>query len=651
MEAELTRCPKHPDEILEKNHRDEMVCHKCRSKSRKKDRKHEDRSSRHRSKSKKRDRERHRSRSRGRERDSHRNRSPKRCDDKDRDRSKSKRRNDERQVTPPSAVEQNVSIENPRKRRHPSRTPERIHTDRDVRKSESKLQVQHSPGAVSDNQSKRQKTEVQNSIPNVGSNQGPDDENESDFCIDEMEEDDEAIIERQRKSRLELINKLKAEGRTMQNTKEPAVVEFANKRTAEEFHKMKNSVKPAVQSISSTKKLDTDPLPNERKMALRKKTIVAPIGDMFDESSNVVMDEVTQGSNIPFASVDENNLKENWDDSEGYYVVQIGEMLNNRYKVYGFTGQGVFSNVVRVRDVSNNNREAAIKIIRNNEVMLKTGLKELKLLQKINETDPSDTFHCLKLHGDFFHRNHLCLVFEQLHMNLRELIKKYGKDEGLHINAVRTYTQQLFLALKHLKDCTILHADIKPDNILVDESKCTLKLCDFGSASYYNENDITPYIVSRFYRAPEIILGMKYDYAIDLWSVATTLYELYTGKIMFPGKTNNEMMKMFMDLNGKMPHKFIKKGYFKEKHFDQNFNFLYQEIDKVTKKEKSSILSITTPTRNLLADLVGSQKLTRDEYFSLEQFKTLLEGSLVLDPSKRISVEKGLLHPFLHKKQ
>jgi len=90
-------------------------------------------------------------------------------------------------------------------------------------------------------------------------------------------------------------------------------------------------------------------------------------------------------------------------------------------------------------------------------------------------------------------------------MNLREILKKYGKDVGINIKAVRVYAQQLFLALALLKKCKILHADIKPDNILVNESKNTvIKLCDLGSASFDNENEITPYLVSRFYRAPEI---------------------------------------------------------------------------------------------------------------------------------------------------
>lgn len=132
-----------------------------------------------------------------------------------------------------------------------------------------------------------------------------------------------------------------------------------------------------------------------------------------------------------------------------------------------------------------------------------------------------------------------------------------------------------------------LLSDIKPDNILVNESKLVLKLCDFGSASVINENDITPYLVSRFYRAPEIILGIPYEFGIDMWSAACTIYELYTGRIMFSGKSNNQMLKFFMDVKGKFPNKVIRKGAFKDQHFDSNCNFLYHEIDKVTERVSS----------------------------------------------------------------
>nr|KAG5707946.1 hypothetical protein BaRGS_031677 [Batillaria attramentaria] len=307
------------------------------------------------------------------------------------------------------------------------------------------------------------------------------------------------------------------------------------------------------------------------------------------------------------------NLTDNWDDAEGYYRVRIGELLEKRYTVYGYTGQGVFSNVVRARDIARGNQDVAIKIIRNNEMMHKTGLKELEFLRKLNDADPDDRFHCLRLYRHFFHKNHLCLVFESLSMNLREVLKKYGKDIGLHIKAVRSYTQQLLLALKLLRRCSILHADIKPDNILVNESKLVLKLCDFGSASHVSENDITPYLVSRFYRAPEIIMGMGYDHSIDLWSVGCTIYELYTGRILFPGQSNNDMLKHMMDLKGKMPNKMIRKGMFKDQHFDSAYNFLFHEVDKVTQREKVTVLSSLHPTKDLLADLIGYQRLPEDQ--------------------------------------
>lgn len=81
-----------------------------------------------------------------------------------------------------------------------------------------------------------------------------------------------------------------------------------------------------------------------------------------------------------------------------------------------------------------------------------------------------------------------------------------------------------------------------------------------------------------------LVIGAKYDYNIDLWSVATTLFELYTGKIMFSGKTNNEMLKLMMDYKGKMPNKMIRKGALRESHFDENCNFLYHEVDKITQR-------------------------------------------------------------------
>lgn len=133
------------------------------------------------------------------------------------------------------------------------------------------------------------------------------------------------------------------------------------------------------------------------------------------------------------------------------------------------------------------------------------GLREIQLLKLIATHDPEQKYNVVRLLDDFTARNHLCLVFESMGGgNLREVLRKYGSHIGLNIKAVKIYAQKLMLALKCLKKCEILHADIKLDNILVNESKTSIRLADLGSASPASENAITPYLVSRFYRAPEI---------------------------------------------------------------------------------------------------------------------------------------------------
>jgi serine/threonine-protein kinase PRP4 len=102
--------------------------------------------------------------------------------------------------------------------------------------------------------------------------------------------------------------------------------------------------------------------------------------------------------------------------------------------------------------------------------------------------------------------------------------------------------------------------------------------------------EITPYLVSRFYRAPEIILGMPYDYAIDVWSIGCTLYEMYTGKILFAGDSNNQMLKAIMEIRGKFSTKLYKRGELSHLHFDEFGNFLSAERDKTL--GKVSIFSI-----------------------------------------------------------
>jgi serine/threonine protein kinase len=116
-----------------------------------------------------------------------------------------------------------------------------------------------------------------------------------------------------------------------------------------------------------------------------------------------------------------------------------------------------------------------------------------------------------------------------------------------------------------------------------------LKICDLGTAVDRSDaatahNEVTPYLVSRFYRAPEIILGMPYDYAVDMWSVGCTLYEMYTGKILFTGDSNNQMLKTIMEIRGKLSAKLYRRGDLAHLHFDELGNFISVERDKALGK-------------------------------------------------------------------
>ena len=106
-------------------------------------------------------------------------------------------------------------------------------------------------------------------------------------------------------------------------------------------------------------------------------------------------------------------------------------------------------------------RTVAVKVIRNNDTMRRAAAKELQLLERIAAADPDNKRYCIRLLSSFQHRNHLCLVFEALALNLRQVLKKFGGGGGINVAGVRRFSWQLFTALRHLRACGIVHADLK----------------------------------------------------------------------------------------------------------------------------------------------------------------------------------------------
>ncbi len=353
---------------------------------------------------------------------------------------------------------------------------------------------------------------------------------------------------------------------------------------------------------------------------------------------------------------DDKALQANWTDTEGYYKTRAGEMVEGRYKVLGLIGQGVFSTVLKCLDTQKGGQEVALKVIRNNDTMRKAAQKEVMLLREVAEKDPHNKRHCVLMFENLEHKNHVVMVFESLQMNLRETLKKFGRKVGINSAAVRVYAKQLFIALKHLAALRIIHADIKPDNILVTPGFGCLKLADFGSAFKETDPDAmeaTPYLVSRWYRAPEIALGLPYDRTIDMWSVAVTLFELYTGKAMLPGRNNNEMLWLAMEYKGPFPHRLIKQHLRQfEKlpglrpHFAEDMRFLRQDTDPVTGAAKVRMVAVTERSKSIRSVLLAGHS-GGDSRDMLSSFADLLEKCLVLDPRRRVHVSDVLTHAFI----
>ncbi|KAG5189313.1 kinase-like domain-containing protein, partial [Tribonema minus] len=223
-----------------------------------------------------------------------------------------------------------------------------------------------------------------------------------------------------------------------------------------------------------------------------------------------------------------------YDDEKYDYIAVPGEEFGGRYEIHATIGTGSFSKVYRARDLRDG-ALVALKVVKSKAIFMAQAQAEVELLARLLQEDPEGVFNCTRLLDSFWHRGHQCLVFELLSCSLYEHLSEH-EFEGLRLPVLRQMARQILKALAFLAhpDVDIIHADLKPENVLLRSRHGTsLQVIDFGS-SCFGTRRMHTYIQSRFYRSPEIVLGIPYSRAIDMWSLGCMLVELHTGEPLFP---------------------------------------------------------------------------------------------------------------------
>ena len=316
-----------------------------------------------------------------------------------------------------------------------------------------------------------------------------------------------------------------------------------------------------------------------------------------------------------------------YDDDRGDYNIVFGDHLAYRYEVVDLLGKGSFGQVVRCVDHKTGGL-VAIKIIRNKKRFHQQALIEVNILQKLREWDPENKHSMINFTQSFYFRGHLCISTELLGMNLYEFIKAH-EFKGFSTRLIRRFTKQMLASLVLLKSQRVIHCDLKPENILLAHPlHSEIKVIDFGSSCFENEKVYT-YIQSRFYRSPEVILGMSYGLPIDMWSLGCILAELLTGYPIFPGENEQEQLACIMEIFGPPEKHLIEKSSRKKLFFDS--------------LGKPRVTVSTKGRRRRPSSKTLQQALKCDD----EAFLDFIARCLRWDPERRMRPDEAMQHEFI----
>ncbi|OMJ94086.1 hypothetical protein SteCoe_2861 [Stentor coeruleus] len=334
--------------------------------------------------------------------------------------------------------------------------------------------------------------------------------------------------------------------------------------------------------------------------------------------------------NVPRLLIKE-GIGQNFDDDLGNYNLIQGDAIAYRFEILEILGRGSFSQVVKCLDYKKN-EIVAVKIIKNKKKFNAQAAIEIRLLENINNKDLDDSSNCIHLKEYFTFRGHICLVFEVLSMNLYELLKE-NSFKGMSTLLIRKIAIQVLQCLKFLKSIHIIHCDLKPENILLRNSESSsIKVIDFGSSCYDHER-IYSYIQSRFYRAPEILLGVPYTNTIDMWSLGCILAELYTATPLFPANNEVELMTMILEINDVPSLDLLSRSLRKKFFFDR------ENRPRLTMDSRGRIVRPNT------------KKLDEVLKCTDAKFVEFIQKCLEWDPKKRMTPEEALRHDWIMEAQ
>jgi len=354
------------------------------------------------------------------------------------------------------------------------------------------------------------------------------------------------------------------------------------------------------------------------------------------------------------------------DNEDSDYILYVNDYLGgedgHRYLILDVLGQGTFGQVVKCQNMTTH-EIVAVKVIKNKPAYFNQSMMEVTILETLNQHwDPDDRHNILRLQDTFIHHKHLCLVFELLSSNLYELIKQ-NSFRGLSTSLVRVFITQLLDALVVLKDARLIHCDLKPENILLRTLQApSIKLVDFGSACH-EEQTVYTYIQSRFYRSPEVLLGLPYTASIDMWSLGCIAAELFLGLPIFPGTSEYNQISRIVHMLGLPPAFMLERGRqtreFFNVHTDSYGRPTYQlkPMDQYSREHrvqeqasKQYFPGTTLPEIIRLTPLPRRAHRSADtekEMANRAAFTDFVAGLLNLNPLERWTPQQAKQHPFI----